>query len=101
MHWSGGGIGYFPTYALGNVISLQIWARVQEALPDLDDQMAAGDLLELSELAARQPLLLGRKLTPKETLGRADGLGRDRPGAVSRLPRRQDGRSSPVRLAGR
>ena len=27
VHWSGGGIGYFPTYALGNVISLQIWAR--------------------------------------------------------------------------
>ncbi len=26
IHWSQGGIGYFPTYALGNVISLQIWA---------------------------------------------------------------------------
>ena len=25
VHWSQGGIGYFPTYALGNVISLQIW----------------------------------------------------------------------------
>ena len=24
MHWSGGNIGYFPTYALGNVISAQI-----------------------------------------------------------------------------
>ncbi len=45
VHWSGGGIGYFPTYALGNVISLQIWAKVQEALPDLDDQLAAGDLM--------------------------------------------------------
>ena len=41
VHWSGGGIGYFPTYALGNVISLQIWAKVREALPDLDDQLAA------------------------------------------------------------
>ena len=26
IHWSQMGIGYFPTYALGNVISLQIWA---------------------------------------------------------------------------
>ena len=48
VHWSGGGIGYFPTYALGNVISLQIWAKVRDALPDLDAQMAAGELLELS-----------------------------------------------------
>src|SRR6478672_9951858 len=49
VHWSGGGIGYFPTYALGNVISLQIWAKVQEALPDLDEQLAAGDLMQLSD----------------------------------------------------
>ena len=25
-HWSTASFGYFPTYALGNVISLQIWA---------------------------------------------------------------------------
>ena len=44
IHWSQGGIGYFPTYALGNVISLQIWASVREAIPDLDAQMEAGEL---------------------------------------------------------
>ena len=73
VHWSGGGIGYFPTYALGNVISLQIWAKVQEALPDLDDQMAAGDLLELSDWLRDHLYSWGRKLTPKETLGRLTG----------------------------
>ena len=73
VHWSGGGIGYFPTYALGNVISLQIWAKVQEALPDLDDQMAAGDLLELSDWLRDNLYSWGRKLTPKETLGRLTG----------------------------
>ena len=73
MHWSGGGIGYFPTYALGNVISLQIWAKVREALPDLDDQMAAGDLLELSDWLRDNLYAWGRKLTPKETLGRLTG----------------------------
>ena len=73
MHWSGGGIGYFPTYALGNVISLQIWAKVREALPDLDDQMAAGDLCELSDWLRDNLYALGRKLTPKETLARLTG----------------------------
>ena len=93
MHWSGGGIGYFPTYALGNVISLQIWAKVREAIPDLDDQMAAGDLLQLSDWLRDNLYAHGRKLTPKETLARLTGSRRDRPAAVPRLPGRQDGRA--------
>ena len=27
MHWAVGAIGYFSTYALGNVISGQLWSR--------------------------------------------------------------------------
>ena len=73
VHWSGGGIGYFPTYALGNVISLQIWAKVREAIPDLDVQMAAGELLELSDWLRDNLYAHGRKLTPKETLARLTG----------------------------
>jgi carboxypeptidase Taq len=73
VHWSGGGIGYFPTYALGNVISLQIWAKVLAALPDLDAQMAAGELGPLSEWLRDNLYALGRKLTPKETLERLTG----------------------------
>jgi carboxypeptidase Taq len=75
VHWSGGGIGYFPTYALGNVISLQIWAKVREALPDLDDQLAAGDVSALSEWLRNNLYSLGRKLTPRETLERLTGSG--------------------------
>jgi carboxypeptidase Taq len=73
VHWSGGGIGYFPTYALGNLVSLQIWAKVREALPDLDDQMAAGELLPLSDWLRDNLYARGRKLTPKETLARLTG----------------------------
>jgi carboxypeptidase Taq len=75
VHWSGGGIGYFPTYALGNVISLQIWARVREALPDVDDQLAAGDPSQLSAWLRDNLYALGRKLTPRETLERLTGSG--------------------------
>ena len=73
VHWSGGSVGYFPTYALGNVISLQIWAKVREAFPDLDDQLAAGELLPLSDWLRDNLYSLGRKLTPKETLERLTG----------------------------
>jgi carboxypeptidase Taq len=73
VHWSGGGMGYFPTYALGNVISLQIWERVREAMPDLDDQLAAGELEPLASWLTEHLYSLGRKLTPKETLERLTG----------------------------
>jgi carboxypeptidase Taq len=73
IHWSSGGIGYFPTYALGNVISLQIWAVVREAIPDLDEQMEAGELEGLSAWLRDNLYSLGRKLTPKETIERLTG----------------------------
>ena len=40
-HWAIGAIGYFSTYALGNLISAQIWERVRADLPDLDDAVRA------------------------------------------------------------
>jgi len=73
VHWSGGSIGYFPTYALGNVISLQIWAVVRDAIPDLDTQMEAGELEGLSVWLRDNLYSLGRKLTPKETIERLTG----------------------------
>jgi carboxypeptidase Taq len=73
IHWSQGGIGYFPTYALGNVISLQIWAAVREAIPDLDAQMEAGELHELADWLRDNLYSLGRKFTPKETIERITG----------------------------
>jgi carboxypeptidase Taq len=75
VHWSSGGLGYFPTYALGNVISLQIWRVVREAIPDLDEQLAAGELASLSRYLTDTLYSLGRKLTPKETLERVTGSG--------------------------
>ena len=59
-HWGGGAIGYFPTYALGNVISLQLWAVVREAIPDIDDQMRVGELQGLSTWLTENLYSLGR-----------------------------------------
>src|SRR4029078_6813502 len=49
MHWAGGGLGYFPTYSLGNVISVQIWERALEDLGDLDERFERGEFGELRE----------------------------------------------------
>ena len=43
IHWSGGGIGYFPTYALGNLYAAQLMAQARQDLGDLDGDFRRGD----------------------------------------------------------
>ena len=73
VHWSGGHIGYFATYALGNVISAQIWERVIAELPDVEAQFEAGEFGELRAWLTENLYRHGRKFTPKETLERVVG----------------------------
>jgi carboxypeptidase Taq len=47
VHWSGGMLGYFPTYALGNLISAQWWYKLREDLPNTDDQIRQGKFAEV------------------------------------------------------
>ena len=42
IHWSGGGIGYFPTYALGNLYAAQFFEQARQDVGDLDTQFAEG-----------------------------------------------------------
>jgi len=73
MHWSGGAIGYFPTYALGNVISGQLWERIHADLPDLESQIEAGELGPLRDWLHEHVHRYGRKLMPKELVERVVG----------------------------
>ncbi|MBA3347023.1 MAG: carboxypeptidase M32, partial [Actinobacteria bacterium] len=73
VHWSGGHIGYFATYALGNVISAQIWERVNAAIPDLEVQFESGEFGELRTWLTENLYRHGRKFTPKVTLERLVG----------------------------
>ncbi len=77
VHWSGGGFGYFPTYALGNVVSLQIWERLTPDLPGLDEQFERGEFEPLAEWLREHLYRHGRKFTPKEMLERVTGGGLD------------------------
>jgi carboxypeptidase Taq len=73
MHWAGGALGYFPTYALGNVISVQIWERALEDLGDLDDRFERGEFGDLREWLREHLYSLGSKFTPQETIERVTG----------------------------
>jgi carboxypeptidase Taq len=72
-HWSGGSFGYFPTYLLGSVLSVQIWEKAREAVPDVEEQMERGEFGELHAWLRDNLYVLGRKLTPAETIERVAG----------------------------
>ena len=73
MHWSDSSFGYFPTYALGNVISVQLWERAVEDLPDLDREFERGEFGSLSEWLGEHVHRWGRALEPQELLERVVG----------------------------
>jgi carboxypeptidase Taq len=73
VHWSGGSVGYFPTYALGNLISAQIWEKVVADVPDLYDGFEQGEFGALRDWLRDHLHRFGRKFTPAETLERVVG----------------------------
>jgi carboxypeptidase Taq len=72
-HWASGLIGYFSTYLLGTVMSVQIWEKILQDVPDLEERIERGDFATLREWLGDNVHALGRKYTPQETLRRATG----------------------------
>ncbi|HET8873186.1 MAG TPA: carboxypeptidase M32 [Gaiellaceae bacterium] len=73
VHWSAGSFGYFPTYLLGTIASVQIWETARGDLTDLDAQMEAGDFSTLREWLTDKLYRWGRRLPPEEMLRRIVG----------------------------
>ncbi len=49
VHWSIGLIGYFPTYAFGNLYSAQFFSKMKKDIPDTDKKMVKGDFVEIKK----------------------------------------------------
>ena len=52
VHWSGGMIGYFSTYALGNLASVQLWDKMVEEKPQRARRDRPGQVRHHSRLDA-------------------------------------------------
>ncbi|HTX30653.1 MAG TPA: carboxypeptidase M32 [Solirubrobacteraceae bacterium] len=73
VHWSMGSFGYFPTYALGNLIAGQLWERAHRDLPRLDDRISAGELSPLRAWLREHVHRHGAKFSMPELLERVVG----------------------------
>jgi carboxypeptidase Taq len=98
VHWSSGSIGYFPTYALGNLISAQLWERAARDLPALDGDFERGSFGPLREWLREHLHRHGRKFTPSETLELVAGTPTIDPQPYVRYLRRKLGDIYGLRL---
>ena len=73
VHWSGGMIGYFSTYALGNLVSVQLWECIQHDIPDLNEQIERGDFSKLLGWLREKVHRHGSKYSPQEVVMKATG----------------------------
>lgn len=73
VHWSGGMLGYFPTYALGNLVSAQLWEVILQDIPDLESQISAGQFADLLAWLRRNVHVHGAKYEPQELVQKVTG----------------------------
>jgi carboxypeptidase Taq len=73
IHWSGGAIGYFSTYALGNLVSAQVWEKIRKDIRNLDDQICRGDFGELLGWLRKNIHQYGHKYEPQALVEKVTG----------------------------
>ena len=77
VHWSHGYVGSFPTYTIGNVMSVAASTPRAVAEPAVAAGLDAGDYAPLRGWLAENVHRHGRSLLPEEILRRATGSGLD------------------------
>lgn len=73
VHWSGGAIGYFPTYTMGNLLSYQIWRTLQRDVPDTDELIAQRQFAPILGWLQEKVYSQGSKFPPKDLVLRVTG----------------------------
>ncbi len=73
IHWAIGYIGYFPSYALGNLYAAQLWDRLRETLPNAAASLERGDVAGVREWLREKIHRPGSTWLPGELIERATG----------------------------
>ena len=73
IHWSMGGFGYFSTYALGNLLSVQYYNQAVADVPSIPDDIAGGKFDTLLTWENENIHQHGRKFDTNELTQRVTG----------------------------
>lgn len=67
-HWASGLFGYFPSYALGNIYSGQLLAKMQKDIPDWRTQLAEGNFNNIKQWLVKNVHSYGNLYDPAELI---------------------------------
>jgi len=73
IHWSGGAIGYFPTYTLGNLYAAQLFEQARKDLGDLDAMFARGEFAPLLGWLRKNIHSRGKRYLARDLVRRVTG----------------------------
>jgi len=73
IHWSQGAFGYFPSYALGNLLAAQFFNKAVEDVPSIPEDISRGKFDTLLNWATTNLYQHGRKFTVDEHVRRVTG----------------------------
>ena len=73
VHWSAGLIGYFPTYALGNLYAAQFFDQAKQDISGLEDQFRQGEFSSLLTWLRENIHQHGRRYSSSELVERVTG----------------------------
>jgi len=73
VHWSSGLVGYFSTYALGNLVSVQLWDKMLEENPNVPDEMMKGEFSTIHNWMREKVHQYGSKYDPQELVQKITG----------------------------
>ena len=72
VHWSRGSIGYFPTYAMGNILSGQLWEQMSQQIP-IADCLRRGEFAPLVDWLTLHVYADGRTKSSRELMETVTG----------------------------
>jgi carboxypeptidase Taq len=73
IHWSNALFAYFPTYSLGNILSVQLFEKAATQMGDLNAMFARGEYQPLLHWLSHAVLRHGKTHLPPELIVRATG----------------------------
>ncbi len=73
VHWSQGLFGYFPTYSLGNLVSVQFYEQARQEIPSIPQEIERGEFSNLLAWLREHVHRHGRKFMPAELVRRVTG----------------------------
>lgn len=73
VHWSMGSIGYFPTYSMGNLLSYQIWNKLEAEVGDTSSLIEKGEFEPILHWLQKKIYSQGRKFTPRDLMLQVTG----------------------------